>query len=417
MKLIAEAPTTIHAVRHAPRWFPALHQLADGTFLLNIETGYDAHFSPCGRWRSFDGAKTFLEEEENTPRCQITHSFSDGRFFDMDGYGFLDPKTEDTYHFYGAWSAPDAKGSSGHSAFYTGAHEKGEDWLGREDGGVLRDTFSIYAPSILPTPLNSMAHGYPHHPWWPLINKLYSPDVNSDEIMMGINITDTQQFDGRLLSVGYGPHKVDVNTTDRSSVFCFESRDDGHSWREIGVVARDNGDTPEGFNEATLTPLLNGRLHSVIRGGDILFQNWSEDGGKTWSTPAPISLVDSDIVPRMVWPRVAKLEDGTLVLAYGRPGKHLVFDPTGTGENWQGHLDLHALELETQAENGVPENQRLRGDTSVCTRYWDSGDYLSVVAISPREMLVTYDVQNFVEHPGNAPIAGVRMVRVRLDEE
>ena len=90
-------------------------------------------------------------------------------------------------------------------------------------------------------------------------------------------------------------------------------------------------------------------------------------------------------------------------------------DPTGTGENWQGHLDLHALELATQAENGVPENQRLRGDTENCVRYWDSGDYLSVVPVGENEMLVTYDVQNFVEHPGDAPVAGVRMVHVRLE--
>ncbi|MEO6908872.1 MAG: hypothetical protein ABI210_13385 [Abditibacteriaceae bacterium] len=75
MKLIPQLPVTIHAVRHAPRWFPALHQLADDTFLHNIETGYDAHFSSCGCWRSFDGAKTFVEEEENTPRCEIAHCF------------------------------------------------------------------------------------------------------------------------------------------------------------------------------------------------------------------------------------------------------------------------------------------------------------------------------------------------------
>lgn len=121
MKLIPETPVTIHTARHAPRWFPALHRLADGSFLLNIETGYDAHFSPCGRWRSTDGAKNFVEEEENTPRCQIVHCFADGRLLELDAYGFLDPKTPDTYHFLGAWITPGAKSSSGHSAFYHGA--------------------------------------------------------------------------------------------------------------------------------------------------------------------------------------------------------------------------------------------------------------------------------------------------------
>jgi len=416
MKLIAEAPTTIHAARHAPRWFPALYRLSDDNFLLNIETGYDAHFSPYGRWRSFDGAKIFVEEEENTPRCQIAHPFSDGRLLELDAYGFLDPKTESTYHFYGAWSAPNAKGSVGHSAFYCGENGLGENWLGHEEGGVLRDIFTIDAPSILPTSLGSMENRYPHHPWWPLITRFHAPGVQCEEIMLGINITDTLEFENRLLSIGYGPHREDAQTPARTSVFCYESHDDGHSWREIGLVARDNGETPEGFNEATLTLLKDGRLHSVIRGGDLLHQVWSIDGGKSWSIPAPMTLTDSDVQARMVWPRVAQLEDGTLVLAYGRPGKHLVFDPTGTGEAWQGHLDLHELELQTQAENGVPENQRLRGDTNNCMREWDSGDYLSVLTVGPREVLATYDVQNFVEHPGDAPVAGVRMVRVQLEE-
>jgi hypothetical protein len=412
MQLIASRPVTIHVARHAQRWFPALYCHSDGSFILNIECGYDAHFSPCGKWRSFDGAKTFIEEEENTPRCQIVHSFSDGSLLELDAYGFLAPKSPDTYHFYGAWSTPNAKGSVGHSAFYTGAQECGEDWLGKEINGVLRDTFTIHAPSIAPHSLREMQrHGaYPHHPWWPLINKLHGSNVDGADVMLGINITDTQEYSGRLLAVGYGAHREN----NRSSVFCYESTDRGHHWEEIGLVALGTQSTPEGFNEATLTLLGDGRLHSVLRGGDALHQAWSSDGGVTWSTPLPLRLIDSDVQPRMVWPRVAQLEDGTLVLAYGRPGKHLVFDPTGTSEAWQGRLDIHALELSTQAANGVPENQRLRGDTEQCVRYWDSGDYLSVVPVAPREVLVTYDVQNYVEHPGSAPVAGVRLVRVTL---
>jgi hypothetical protein len=418
MKLIASRPTTINAARHAQRWFPALYRHASGSLLMYIEFGYDAHFAPIGKWRSLDAGKSWREEEENVPRGQIAHSFSDGSLFELDGYGFLDPKTPDTFHFYGAWSTPGATGGVGHSAFYHGAQNRGEDWLGMEDHGVLRDTFTIRAPSIAPTPLLTFQqHGaYPHHPWWPLINRLYSPDVNGADVLLGINITDTQEHGNRLLAIGYGPHRDDVDAHNRTSVFCYESNDKGHSWREIGLAARGTTSTPEGFNEATLTLLKDGCLHSVIRSGDALFQAWSQDGGRTWSTPSVLRLIDADLQPRMVWPRVAQLEDGTLVLAWGRPGKHLAFDPTGSGEAWQGHLDLQALELSVQEENGVPENQRLRGDTNACVRYWDSGDYLSVVAVGPREVLATYDVQNYVEHAGDAPVAGVRMVRVTLED-
>jgi hypothetical protein len=417
VKLTPSRPITIHAARHAQRWFPALYHHTDGSLLMYIEFGYDAHFAPIGKWRSFDEGKTWREEEENVPRGQIAHVFADGSLFELDAYGFLDPNTPDTYHFYGAWSTPDAKGTTGHSAFYHGAQNVGEDWLGIEVGGVLRDTFTIHAPSIAPTSLlYFQQHGaYPHFPWWPLINRLYSPEVNGADVMLGVNITDTQELGGQLLAIGYGRHK-DAGTHGHTSVFCYASDDKGRSWREIGLVTRGTPSTPEGFNEATLTALDDGRLYSVIRSGDALHHAWSHDGGRTWSTPAMLRLVDSNLQPRMVWPRVAQLEDGTLVLAWGRPGKHLAFDPTGTGDAWQGHLDLHALELSTQAENGVPENQRLRGDTENCVRYWDSGDYLSVVAVGPREVLVTYDVQNYIERPGSTPVAGVRMVRAQLED-
>lgn len=148
-------------MRHAQRWFPALYRHTDGSLLLYIEHGYDADFSPMGKWRSFDNGQTWREEEENVPRGQIAHCFADGTLFELDAYGFLDPKTPDTFYFYGAWSTPDATGTVGHSAFYHGAQGKGGDWLGKEENGVLRDLFSIQAPSAAPTSLKKIQHGYP----------------------------------------------------------------------------------------------------------------------------------------------------------------------------------------------------------------------------------------------------------------
>src|SRR5690606_26780138 len=115
------------------------------------------------------------------------------------------------------------------------------------------------------------------------------------------------------------------------------------------------------------------------------------------------------------WPRLARLDDGTLLLAYGRPGKHVVFDPTGTGSGWRGRLNLQTIELQTQERRGVPPELRLRGPTHLGVRYWDSGDYLSVLPISPSAFLVTYDVQSYVESWNAKPYSGVRMVKVTLD--
>jgi hypothetical protein len=80
---------------------------------------------------------------------------------------------------------------------------------------------------------------------------------------------------------------------------------------------------------------------------------------------------------------------------------------------------LHARELDTQALNGVPPEQRLRGMVGVdWTTRWDrqtdSGDYLGVAVTGPRELLVTYDVQSYVENWNAFPESAIRMVRVRL---
>jgi len=83
---------------------------------------------------------------------------------------------------------------------------------------------------------------------------------------------------------------------------------------------------------------------------------------------------------------------------------------------WQGHVDLHALELATQEQNGVPPKLRLRGivGSDQCIRQWDSGDYLFLAPVGPPEMLVGYDVQIYIEHPSSPPVSAVRMARVIL---
>jgi hypothetical protein len=158
-----------------------------------------------------------------------------------------------------------------------------------------------------------------------------------------------------------------------------------------------------------LKRLPDGRFYAVMRvetntgyGGQF-HHAWSEDEGRTWSQPVPLVLQDEpEHIVRSAWPVMTQLPNGTLILAYGRPGKNLVFDPSGTGTQWQGRLDLHALELDTQALMGVPPEQRLRGivgeDWSKrMDRHTDSGDYLGVVATGENELLVVYDVHAYVE--------------------
>jgi len=343
------------------------------------------------RWGEFDAY-------ENVPRVAWTHSFADGELFEYDTYGFLDPNAESTYVYYGAWSRP-----------------------GQPQSEVKRENVRIHSPSIGGTPLPKLQSesAYPSFPWWPLFNGLHgSEEVRGEDIFVGgPYITSGVELDGRLVALGYNADAQQMKQgVGTSSVVCLESHDRGRNWNEIAMAARGTTDTPEGFDEATLVHLKDGRLYSVIRSGNFLFHIWSSDGGHTWTPPEQLHLIDSDIEPRMVWPICKVLEDGTLVLVYGRPGKHMIFDPSGTGEQWQGHLDLHQWELDTQELMGVPPELRLRGDTNQCVRYWDSGDYLALVTNGPREMLVMYDVQNYVENWNAQPIAGVRMLRVRLED-
>lgn len=420
MKLIPSRPVTIHAVRHGFRWFPTMYRHTDGTLFLSIQYTYDAHFGPVMRLHSTDNGRTWIEEDENVPRLAWSHSFADGELFEIDCYGFLDPREANTFWYYGAWSHPSDPSQPVRKGF------------------VKIKTTSTHSISF--RELQQSGPCEPTHPWWRLLNIFelgeakalaeenrlgYPPvpkafDTGENIKIGGPYFTSGIEHEGRLLALGYW---MNATAKDKSfgtsswSVFCWESRDRGHTWEERSVVARGTSATPDGFTESTLVRLKDGRLYSVIRNGDVLHHVWSSDGGGTWTAPEPMRLIDSDHRPRLVWPVCKVLDDGTLVLVYGRPGKHIIFDPSGTGTQWQGHGDLHAWELSTQELNGVPANLRLRGMVGgVGARQWDSGDYLFLVPIGPREMLVGYDVQNFIEHPDSPPVSGVRMVRLTLEK-
>ena len=393
-KFVAERPVTIHSVRFDTRWFPFVFKHTDGSLLLYVENGYDANFSPSFRLRSTDNGKTWNEMTANVPRVSVAHSFKDGQLLEFDTYGVLYHQEKDTYLMYGAWSYP-----------------------GKPNDVVKKEYVKIYAPSFLPVNLEILQkHGYPTYPWWELFNfATGKKEATASDVFIGgayfTNITELEN--GNLLGFGYWYPKKNSDM-NKYALACFESTDRGRSWYEKSIVAYDP-DMPEGFDETTVVQLRDKSLYAVSRTGDYLYHTYSYDNGLTWKKPQQLELVDSDIKPGKVWPVCKMLDDGTLVMVYGRPGKHIIFDPTGTGNQWQGHFDLQEWELETQKIMGVPENLRLRGDTNKCIRYWDSGDYLALVVLNNNEMLVFYDVQNFVENWNSYPVSGIRMVKLYLE--
>ncbi|MCM8824581.1 MAG: glycoside hydrolase [Candidatus Omnitrophica bacterium] len=390
MRFVAERPVTIHSVRHDTRWFPFVFKHTDGSLLLYVECGYDAHFSPFFRLRSMDGGKTWGDPVANVPRVSVAHSFKDGQLLELDTYGVLSLREKGAYFLYGAWSYPS-----------------------RPEEKVEKDFVRVYAPSFMPVNFQTYIRygAYPTYPWWELFNFATGKQASASDVFLGgAYFTSVIELeDNTLIALGYWYLKKDQHS-DKCATGCFESKDRGKTWMEKSIVAYDP-DFPEGYCEPTLVQLKDGRLYTVMRTGSFLYHTWSEDLGKSWKKPEQLKLVDSDILPERVWPVCKKLNDGTLVMVYGRPGKDIIFDPSGTGTQWQGHFDLHDWEIETQKIMGVPEELRLiKGE-----RFRDSGHYLGLVITGENEMLVFYDVQNFVENWNAYPISGIRMVKLRLE--
>lgn len=399
MKLVPTRPVTIYQQQHAQIWFPQLHRHTDGTLFINFEKGYDRNFAPFGRLRSLDHGQTWFEDKENVPRGVWPHSFPDGELFEMDSYGIMDPKAPDSALSYGAWSYPS-----------------------QPEQPVRKGWVRVHSPHTATIPSRNLPPYYPTHPWWDLINEVHGKEeVGGNEINYnGVTFFRFVEHDGSLLAIAAGVERQDMAGDKEMAhqlctMYCFESGDRGHTWTERGVVARGFAGLGEGFSEGSFVKLKDGRLYAVIRTGGPFYHFWSSDGGRTWTEPELFTVNGESV--GMCWPCLQVSADGTLAMVWGRHGKHMAFDPSGTGKQWQGHLDLHAWELDTQALMGVPTELRLRGNTLLAHRHLDSGDMVSLVEIEPRTYLVCYDVQSFVENWNSRGVdAAIRLVKVRLED-
>lgn len=134
-------------------------------------------------------------------------------------------------------------------------------------------------------------------------------------------------------------------------VIIVRSRDRGRTWhvetvfdpREIGpVYGADDRAVDEGFVEADLAILPDGDILCVMRTGSYspMFQSRSNDGGRTWSTPASTGW-------QGVKPRLQVLPNGLLACAagrgaYGHPQiTHAMLSLDGTGRRWECPFAFH----------------------------------------------------------------------------
>lgn len=96
----------------------------------------------------------------------------------------------------------------------------------------------------------------------------------------------------------------------RSPGLCFFSDDGGATWRRSRRPAI--LDDERGMAEPSVLETADGRLLMLARtGSGSKFQSWSDDGGDTWSTPAPTTL-RSGCSPHTL----LRLPDGRPILFY-----------------------------------------------------------------------------------------------------
>lgn len=411
MKLIPSQPVTILADRVDRRYIPHVAVLPGGVLRMSIGIGPDNNFTPNTSYHSYDGGKTWHDAPNLCPRVEWMDTFSDGGYYEIDSY---------------AWQDPDAP-----------------EWF-VANAGVSKDgrTFNheyvrIHAPGAKTVSLRAMrTFGQPQEPWYKIINHAnHHRDVSLDNVFVGIvHVTSFIEMDSpsHRLGLAYGPSQGG----EKSRVWLYETLDAGRTWaRKAQVIAADH--TPEGGDEASLIRLDSGELYVIARTGAAMLQARSSDLGKTWSAPEPIRLKDSGEYLTGVWPVIRKLRRGGLVCSFGRPkstftsveamekadyvaehyghcGKFVMCDPTGTGREWQGRIDLHELETAYQEMMGVPPNQRLRVQEDTNVRDSNSWEYLSLNEVEDDVLLVTYDVQRFRENWNSHPVQGARMVRIAV---
>jgi hypothetical protein len=120
--------------------------------------------------------------------------------------------------------------------------------------------------------------------------------------------------------------------------------------------------------------LKDKRLFCIMRTGDdgLMYQTWSADDGKTWTTPVSSEAKGVD-------PHLRMLSNGMLACSYGRPGPVTVmFSLDGTGRVWSNHTTIFE-------GSGQPAG---KGDQSSRRR---STCYSDVIEVAPNRLLVVYD--------------------------
>jgi len=143
--------------------------------------------------------------------------------------------------------------------------------------------------------------------------------------------------DGAAWIAAYGHRRENAKVWDAWGAMFLRSADHGKTWDLTGQIpyeptAEDKNDPAkwDGFSEPAITFFPDGSIFCVLRTCDVtavnrpLYWSRSTDQGRSWSEPLVFDRYG-------VWPNFVRLENGTTLLAFGRPGDFIraTRDPAG----------------------------------------------------------------------------------------
>lgn len=201
--------------------------------------------------------------------------------------------------------------------------------------------------------------------------------------------------DGNLMMSMYCRNDKGSQIDRQFRVLALRSEDRGKSWRYLSTIAFDLKEDVrgEGFDEASLLVLDDGKILSFMRSGASyqaaigsfnnndwntkmpfsfglqtpIYMSMSTDGGKNWGNADPITT-------HGVWPDAIQLNNGIIAVSYGRPGNWLMFNDNES-ESWGPVIPFY--------NDLYPP---------------DCGNYISMAEVAPNVLLVVYSRTNPNNH-------------------
>ena len=308
LKIVVGEPWTISnsVSAEGEHIYPDLWRLQDGTLLLDYHLDPDIDPARRACLRSVDNGKTWTPDPPRVVREEALVQLRDGTVLAYNGHAF--PVT------------PGSKQS------------KGSMFRSRDGGqtfeGPIEVTFNMVKASREPIPKPDPKY------------ELYVAVVLWRSIL--------ELPDGSLLALLFSFFEGDTKYRTVTAI----STDQGLTFDYLSTIGYDPspdlGRYFEGFNEGVLSWTTEGDILCVVRVGSFhsLRQTRSTDYGKTWSEPIILDPdLDSEEQNALAGPKKAGvnsvdpdlllMSNGVLACSFGRPGNSIMFDPTGTGRNWQ----------------------------------------------------------------------------------